>query len=127
MIRRKACFISFKTLLSYPDCISEIGDLLCDSLKDKESSVQIASVTTILEITRINPKIFVYVLPKLFDLFDTKSNWLLIKILKTVSLIPHHLDTLLHCNRTKNQEKDGSLILETSSEYESKVSGDRND
>jgi hypothetical protein len=85
LIRRKANFVSFKTLLFHPECISELGDLICDSLKDKESSVQIASVTTILEISRINPKIFVYILPQLFEMFESKSNWLIIKILKTVS------------------------------------------
>jgi hypothetical protein len=69
----------------YPDALTEIADLLCDCLQDKEPSVQIAAVSTILEISRINPKIFLYALPKIFELFNSKSNWLVIKLIKAVS------------------------------------------
>ena len=87
ILRRKACLVTYKTMFMYKECIQDLSDLLCDCLKDKESSVQIASVTTILEISRINPRIFLPVLPVLYDLLSTKSNWLLIKILKTVILL----------------------------------------
>jgi hypothetical protein len=47
--------------------------------------VQISAVTAIHELSRLNPRLFLVTLPSLFELLcSTKSNWLIIKLIKLV-------------------------------------------
>jgi hypothetical protein len=86
LIRRKVCILSYKMFMHYPDCIGELLPYLSDRLKDTKTGVQISAVTTIHEISRLNPKLFLVTIPSLFELFTvTKSNWLIIKLIKLVS------------------------------------------
>lgn len=55
---------------------------MSDALSDVAPSVQIAAVTVMYEISRTNPKIFMLTVPKLFDLFKSSNNWLIIKLIK---------------------------------------------
>ena len=59
---------------------------LADRLKDPVCSVQIAAVSSILRISMINPKLFLVTIPTLFEILcSTKSNWLIIKLLKVLT------------------------------------------
>lgn len=85
-IRKKVCILSHKVFIHSPDCIPELLPYLCDRLKDSKTGVQISAVTSIHEITRLNPRLFLVTIPSLFELFNsTKSNWLIIKLIKLVS------------------------------------------
>ena len=55
---------------------------LADRLEDPELSVQISAVTAIQKISMINPRLFLVTIPKLFQMMSTKSNWLLIRLVK---------------------------------------------
>lgn len=49
-------------------------------------SVRISAVTAIQKITSINPRLFLITIPALFELMvGTKSNWLLIKLIKLLT------------------------------------------
>ena len=86
LIRRKVCIVSYKMFLHYPDGIPELLPYLSDRLKDSKTGVQISAVTSIHEISRLNPRLFLVTIPSLFELFgQTKSNWLIIKLIKLVS------------------------------------------
>jgi AP-3 complex subunit delta len=86
LIRRKVCIVTYKMFLHYPDGIPELLPYLSDRLKDSKTGVQISAVTSIHEISRLNPRLFLVTIPSLFELFShTKSNWLIIKLIKLVS------------------------------------------
>ena len=86
LVRRKVCLLSYKFFLHYPDGIPELVPYLSDRLKDTKTGVQISAVTAIHEISRLNPRLFLVTIPSLFELFSTtKSNWLIIKLIKLVS------------------------------------------
>jgi AP-3 complex subunit delta len=88
LIRRKVCIVTYKMFLHYPDGIPELLPYLSDRLKDSKTGVQISAVTSIHEISRLNPRLFLVTIPSLFELFShTKSNWLIIKLIKLVSRV----------------------------------------
>ena len=87
LIRRKVCIVTYKMFLHYPDGIPELLPYLSDRLKDSKTGVQISAVTSIHEISRLNPRLFLVTIPSLFELFSqTKSNWLIIKLIKLVRI-----------------------------------------
>lgn len=68
------------------DLIPELKMNLSDRLLDTKVGVLISAVTTIHEISRVNPIIFRETIPVLFKILcETKSNWLIIKLIKLVS------------------------------------------
>jgi len=70
----------------HPDCLPEALPYLCDRLRDSKPGVQISAVTAIHELARVNPRILLVTIPSLFEVFaSTKSNWLIIKLIKLVS------------------------------------------
>jgi len=70
-------------MLNNSDCIDELKNYLADRLKDPKIGVQISAVTTIYEVSRLNPQIFLMTIPQLYELLcTTKSNWLIIKLIK---------------------------------------------
>ena len=85
LIRRKVCILTYKVFFSCPDSIPDLLPYIADRLKDPKTGVQISAVTAIHEITRLNPRLFLVTIPSLFELFtSTKSNWLIIKLIKLV-------------------------------------------
>jgi len=82
MVRRKAVASAYKIILCYPDAIHALSSYLSDALEDVNPAVQISAVTVIFELSRANPKIFLLTVPKLFKLFKSENNWLLIKLIK---------------------------------------------
>lgn len=94
LIRRKVCILSYKMFLHCPDSVGELLPYLSDRLKDTKTGVQISAVTAIHEISRLNPRLFLVTIPSLFELFTTtKSNWLIIKLIKLVSTYLHSICT----------------------------------
>jgi hypothetical protein len=86
-IRKKVCIVSHKVFINAPECIPELLPYLCDRVKDTKVGVQISAISSIQEITRINPRLFLVTIPSLFEVFNsTKSNWLIIKLIKLVRL-----------------------------------------
>jgi hypothetical protein len=82
MIRRKACASTYKLILCYPEAITTLSSYLADALEDVSPAVQIAAVTVMYELSRSNPRIFLLTVPKLFKLFKSDNNWLIIKLIK---------------------------------------------
>lgn len=85
LVRRKVSALSCKVFIHCPDAIPELIPHLCDRLRDSKTGVQISAVTAIHEISRLNPRLFLVAIPNLFELLNTtKSNWLIIKLIKLV-------------------------------------------
>ena len=83
-LRKKTCILSYKLVLHCPDAIQKLVPYLADRLQDPDQSVQISAVTSIQKITMINPKLFLVTIPTLFEMMKTRSNWLLIRLIKVL-------------------------------------------
>jgi hypothetical protein len=71
--------------------MEEITPLLCDRLKDKDAGVQMAAISAIYEITRqsaengCDPTRFAVTIPTVYELLaNSKSNWIMIKLIKVL-------------------------------------------
>lgn len=85
-LRKKTCVLSYKLVLHSSDSIEKLVPYLADRLQDPSVSVRIAAVTAIQKITLVNPSLFLITIPVLFELMvTTKSNWLLIKLIKLLT------------------------------------------
>lgn len=85
-LRKKTCILSYKLVLHSSDSIDKLVPYLADRLQDPSMSVKISAVTAIQKITSINPRLFLITIPTLFELMvGTKSNWLLIKLIKLLT------------------------------------------
>lgn len=82
MVRRKACAATYKVIQCYPDATNSLSSYLGDALEDVSPAVQIAAVTAMYELSRKNPKMFIFAIPKLYNLFKSENNWLIIKLIK---------------------------------------------
>jgi AP-3 complex subunit delta-1 len=66
--------------------IEELTPYLSDRLKDSDASVRMAAIQVIYEITRINPSLFVFTIPQVFQLLsESTNNWVLIKLIKLLT------------------------------------------
>jgi AP-3 complex subunit delta-1 len=85
-IRKKVCSLCvklFKNAGDNEEIIEELTPLLADRLKDTDLGVKMAAISSIYEITRINPTVFVVTIPTVYQLLqETKNNWMMIKLLK---------------------------------------------
>ena len=70
IIRKKVSLLSLKLFINNTDCVSTLVPLLADRIKDPQVGVQISAVTAILEISKINPKLFLVTIPHLFEVLD---------------------------------------------------------
>ena len=89
VIRRKACALAFKLVImsSDDDAVEELVRFTADRLNDSEKSVQLAAVGAIAEISRVNPKLFLVALPRLFKMVDeARDNWTLLKLVDILTL-----------------------------------------
>ena len=67
LIRRKICILTYKMFFFCTDeAVPALLPYLSDRLKDSKTGVQISAVTTIHEICRLNPKLFLVTIPSLF-------------------------------------------------------------
>ena len=80
------CILSYKLMLHSSEAIDKLVPYVADRLQDPDTSVKIAAVTAIHKITTVNPRLFLITIPALFELMvTTKSNWLLIKLVKLLT------------------------------------------
>ena len=85
-LRKKMCILSYKLMLHSSEAIDKLVPYVADRLQDPDTSVKIAAVTAIHKITTVNPRLFLITIPALFELMvTTKSNWLLIKLVKLLT------------------------------------------
>ena len=85
-LRKKTCILSYKLVLHSSDSIDKLVPYLADRLQDPSMSVRISAVTAIHKITMVNPRLFLITIPTLFELMvSSKSNWLLIKLIKLLT------------------------------------------
>ena len=69
------------------DAVEELVRYTADRLNDSEKSVQMAAVGAIAEISRVNPKLFLVALPRLFKMVDeARDNWTLLKLVDILTL-----------------------------------------
>ena len=81
-LRKKTCILSYKLVVHCPESAAKLVPYLADRLQDPDMSVQISAVTAIQKISMINPRLFLVTIPILFQMMSTKSNWLLIRLVK---------------------------------------------
>ncbi|KAJ1677798.1 AP-3 complex subunit delta, partial [Spiromyces aspiralis] len=85
-IRKKVILTLYKTVLKYPEGLVEAFPRLKERLGDPDFSVVGAAVSVICELARTNPKNYLALAPRLYQLLNTSSNnWMLIKIVKLFS------------------------------------------
>ena len=66
--------------------VEELVPYLSDRLKDTDAGVRMAAITSIFEITRINPSLFLVTIKDIYQLLnETTNNWVLIKIIKLLT------------------------------------------
>mmetsp|Transcript_337 Transcript_337/g.356 ORF Transcript_337/g.356 Transcript_337/m.356 type:complete len:328 (+) Transcript_337:204-1187(+) len=84
-LRKKVCLLFFKIFFNNPEAVPQMCERVAEKLQDENIGVKVATVNTILEISRINPKCVLFTAKALFDLLTTtKNNWMIIKLLKTM-------------------------------------------
>lgn len=87
-IRKKAVLMMYKVFLKYPDALRPAFPRLKEKLEDPDPGVQSAAVNVVCELARKNPKNYLSLAPVFFKLMTTSTNnWMLIKIIKLVSMI----------------------------------------
>ncbi|ODV97512.1 hypothetical protein PACTADRAFT_47419 [Pachysolen tannophilus NRRL Y-2460] len=85
-IRKKAILASFKIFLKYPNALRLNYNRLIDRLDDEDVSVVSATVNVICELAKKNPKNYIELAPRLFDLLvNSNNNWMIIRLLKLFS------------------------------------------
>lgn len=78
----------YKVFLNYPEALKPAFPKLKEKLEDSDPGVQSAAVNVICELARKNPKNYLSLAPIFFKLMTTSTNnWMLIKIIKLVSVL----------------------------------------
>lgn len=87
-LRMKAVLMMYKVFLNYPEALRPAFPKLKEKLEDPDPGVQSAAVNVICELARKNPKNYLSLAPIFFKLMTTSTNnWMLIKIIKLVSIL----------------------------------------
>lgn len=87
-LRKKAVLMMYKVFLRFPEALRPAFPRLKEKLEDPDSGVQSAAVNVVCELARKNPKNYLSLAPVFFKLMTTSTNnWMLIKIIKLVSII----------------------------------------
>ena len=65
VLRRKVCTLCYKLFMtsSEPEIVEELAPYLADRLSDSNDSVKMAAISSIHEIVKMNPKIFLVAIP----------------------------------------------------------------
>ena len=86
-LRKKAVLLMYKVLLKHPEALKPVFPRLKEKLEDPDPGVQSAAVNVICELARKNPRNYLALAPTFFKLMtNSTNNWMLIKIIKLVSL-----------------------------------------
>jgi AP-3 complex subunit delta-1 len=89
-VRQRALLVIYRICIKYPACFNTVFDRIVEKLADEDERVVSACVTVICELGRVNPEVYLPLVPKLFGLFcNSTNNWILIKMIKLfTSLTP---------------------------------------
>ena len=89
VIRKKVCALCYKIYIHSSEnehIIEEMVPYLSDRLKDSDLSVKMTAISTIYEISKIDPAMFVVTIPVVYQLLcEVNNNWVLIKIIKLLT------------------------------------------
>lgn len=87
-IRKKALACLYKLVLKYSEGLHALAPLLKERLDDPDPSVVSSAVSVICELARTNPRNYLPLAPKLYNLLNSSNNnWMLIKIVKLFALL----------------------------------------
>jgi AP-3 complex subunit delta-1 len=82
-IRKKSTLAMFKLYVKFPQALRLTFENLKERLDDSESSVISTAVNVICELSHKNPRNYLSLAPKFFNLLTSSSNnWMLIKVVK---------------------------------------------
>lgn len=99
-LRKKAVLMMYKVFLRFPEALRPAFPRLKEKLEDPDSGVQSAAVNVVCELARKNPKNYLSLAPIFFKLMTTSTNnWMLIKIIKLVTIIFYYSYTIWHENK----------------------------
>ncbi|CAM9191853.1 unnamed protein product, partial [Chrysoparadoxa australica] len=89
-VRKKALLVMYKMFIKYPQGLRLCFERVKECLDDSDNSVVSCAVNIICELSHRNPKNYLSLAPKFFNLLTTSSNnWMLIKVVKLLgSLVP---------------------------------------
>lgn len=86
-LRKKSVLLLYKIFLRHPEALRVAFPRLKEKLEDPDPGVQSAAVNVVCELARKNPKNYLSLAPIFFKLMQSSTNnWMLIKIIKLVSL-----------------------------------------
>ncbi|KAJ6234387.1 ap-3 complex subunit delta-1 [Anaeramoeba flamelloides] len=87
-LRRMAILTLYSIFIKYPDALLGAFPRLKERLDDDDPNVQWAAVNVVCELVTKTPKNFTALIPALFrKLKKYSNNWMLIKVLKAISLL----------------------------------------
>lgn len=82
-VRKKATLAMYKLYVQFPQALRLTFENLKERLDDSENSVISTAVNVICELSHKNPKNYLSLAPKFFNLLTSSSNnWMLIKVVK---------------------------------------------
>ncbi|KAJ2750793.1 AP-3 complex subunit delta [Coemansia pectinata] len=89
-IRKKALVCLYRLVLKHPEGLHALAPQLRERLDDPDPSVVSSAVSVICELARTNPRNYLPLAPRLYQLMNSSTNnWMLIKIVKLfASLTP---------------------------------------
>lgn len=88
ILRKKVTILFFKIFLNNPESLNTAFERIAERLRDDNPSVVMGAVNTIFEVARKNPKYVLFTVRSLHDLLlSSKSNWLLIKLIKLFTIL----------------------------------------
>ena len=86
IIRKKATALFCKIYYFMPEYLGQSLDRIAEKLRDENPSVALNAVNTLYEQARRTPQAVLYTASSLYELLrTTRSNWMLIKLLKLVT------------------------------------------
>lgn len=110
-LRMKAVLMMYKVFLNYPEALRPAFPKLKEKLEDPDPGVQSAAVNVICELARKNPKNYLSLAPIFFKLMTTSTNnWMLIKIIKLVSVLHIRIKLNNSYNGLKSSEVFQSMV-----------------
>jgi hypothetical protein len=83
-VRKRACVLARKMLLKNSELEEKVAHILIEKLKDDDVGVQIAATSAVLDCALVMPNFFVDAIPYLYKLFESKNNWLIIKVIQAL-------------------------------------------
>lgn len=86
-MRKRAVLVLYRIFVKYPEAIRVGFARLKEKLDDQDPGVVSAAVNVLCELARKNPKSYLPLAPQLYALLTrVSSNWMIIKIVKLVSI-----------------------------------------